>query len=254
MVVEARTCSTRPGHANARLTTHGRRPLIDRIQTFLPVAHVADEIGISAPTEWRWLRRLRRASDRPDRSRARGLSARSTSAQSLGLRWGECAGLRVGRVNLDRSTLAVAEQITRGEHGEPRTGPPKSNAGNRTLSVPKPLAELLAGHLDRRSLTTADCDAFLFTMPEGGPLVYQNWRMRSWLPACRAVGLEGLGFHDLRRLNATGLVMEGVDVKTAQTRLGHSDPRLTLAVYAQATTEADRAAAQRLGERFMSEA
>jgi hypothetical protein len=46
--------------------------------------------------------------------------------------------------------------------------------------------------------------------------------------------------------------MEGVDIKTAQSRLGHSDPRLTLAVYAQATTEADRAAADRLGARFMS--
>jgi integrase len=57
------------------------------------------------------------------------------------------------------------------------------------------------------------------------------------------VGLDGLGFHDLRRLNATVLVAEGVDVKTAQSRLGHSDPRLTLAVYAQATDDADRAAA-----------
>jgi integrase len=38
---------------------------------------------------------------------------------------------------------------------------------------------------------------------------------------------------------ATALVLERIDMKTAQTRLGHSDPRLTLAVYAQATTEAD---------------
>jgi integrase len=47
------------------------------------------------------------------------------------------------------------------------------------------------------------------------------------------------------------LVLEGVDMKTAQARLGHTDPRLTLAIYAQATTEADREAADRLGERFL---
>ena len=117
--------------------------------------------------------------------------------------------------------------------------------------MPAPLVDLLAAHLARRGLTGNDADV-VFVMPEGGPLVYQNFRNRHWLPACRAVGLEGLGFHDLRRLNATGLVMEGVDIKTAQSRLGHSDPRLTLAVYAQATTEADRAAADRLGTRFMS--
>jgi len=48
-----------------------------------------------------------------------------------------------------------------------------------------------------------------------------------------------------------GLVHESVDLKTAQTRLGHTDPRLTLAIYAQATTEADRAAADALGEGFL---
>jgi hypothetical protein len=45
-------------------------------------------------------------------------------------------------------------------------------------------------------------------------------------------------------------VLEGVDVKTAQTRLGHSDPRLTLGTYAQASSEADRDAAERVGARF----
>jgi hypothetical protein len=48
-------------------------------------------------------------------------------------------------------------------------------------------------------------------------------------------------------------VLERIDLKTAQSRLGHSDPRLTLAVYAQATTEADRAAADALGRRFFGE-
>jgi hypothetical protein len=57
--------------------------------------------------------------------------------------------------------------------------------------------------------------------------------------------------HDLRWANATGLVLEGVDIKTAQTRLGHTDPRLTLGICAQATTEADRHAADRLGDRFL---
>lgn len=51
--------------------------------------------------------------------------------------------------------------------------------------------------------------------------------------------------------NATALVAEGVHLKTAQTRLGHSDPRLTLAIYAQATSEGDRAAADRVAERLL---
>jgi hypothetical protein len=38
----------------------------------------------------------------------------------------------------------------------------------------------------------------------------------------------GLGFHDLCRANATELLAAGVDIKTAQTWLGHSEARLTL--------------------------
>lgn len=45
---------------------------------------------------------------------------------------------------------------------------------------------------------------------------------------------------------------DNVDVKTAQTRLGHSDPRLTLAIYAQATPEGDQEATDKLGARFMT--
>ncbi|HLJ07113.1 MAG TPA: site-specific integrase, partial [Acidimicrobiia bacterium] len=140
----------------------------------------------------------------------------------LGLRQAECAGLRVGRIDFLRGTLTVAEQLTRGRHGSMATGEPKSDAGRRTLSVPPELMALLASHLARRGLDGRHPDAFVFAAPGGAPLDYTNWRRRIWKPATVKAGLEGLTFHDLRRANATGLVAEGVDVKTAQARLGHS--------------------------------
>ena len=169
----------------------------------------------------------------------------------LGMRWGECAGLRVGRLDVLRSTLHVAEQFTRGKGGAMVLEPPKSQAGRRTMAVPAALMALLADHLARRGLTGADADEWVFNAPEGGHLDYAHFRRRVWIPATKAAGVEGLEFHDLRRANATGMLLDGVDLKTAQTRLGHSDPRLTIAIYAQATTAADAAAAERLGTRFM---
>ena len=62
---------------------------------------------------------------------------------------------------------------------------------------------------------------------------------------------DGLSFHDLRRANATGLVAEGVDVKTAQVMLGHSEARLTLDVYAQVVTKLGEAAAEAMGARYL---
>jgi len=92
---------------------------------------------------------------------------------------------------------------------------------------------------------------FLFATPDGEHLDYSNWLHPIWYPARKRADVEWAQFHDLRRANATGLVLEGIDLKTAQTRLGHTDPRLTLGIYAQATTESDRQAADRLGERFL---
>jgi integrase len=106
---------------------------------------------------------------------------------------------------------------------------------------------MLSVYLARRELTAADPDALVFTAPDGDALEYANFRRSVWLPACELVNLEGLTFHDLRRANATALVHAGIDLKTAQTRLGHSDPRLTLGVYAQATTAQDIGAAEALG-------
>ncbi len=172
-------------------------------------------------------------------------------AATLGLRWGECAGLRVRNVDFLRRTVRVAEQRTRGLAGVMVEGPPKSAAGVRILAAPTELMDLLAEHLACRGVTAADDDAYVFVGTEGGPLRYDNWRHRVWAPAVEHIGLPGLHFHDLRRVNATLLVAEGVDPKTAQTRLGHSDVRLTLQVYAQASGEADRRAADTLGSRLL---
>lgn len=169
----------------------------------------------------------------------------------LGLRWGEVAGLRVGHVDVLRKTVTVDEQVTRGTGGAGGIGPPKSAAARRTISIPDELADEFSVHMKTLQLSGADPQELLFPNAEGKPLDYSNWRRRVWEPAVKAAGLDGLNFHDLRRTDATVMVAEGVDVKTAQARLGHSDPRLTLAVYAQATTEGDRRAAMKLGTRLM---
>lgn len=161
----------------------------------------------------------------------------------LGLRWAEVAGLTVDRLDMLGGKVAIARQLARNGQLEP----PKSAAGVRTFAVPAWLLEDLAALLSRRGLTAADGDALVFVSPDGAPLDYTNWRRRTWLPACKAAGLAGLRFHDLRSLAATALVASGADIKTAETRLGHSSSRMTLDLYARATGEADRTAADAVG-------
>ncbi|MFI6102535.1 IS481 family transposase [Lentzea sp. NPDC051213] len=47
------------GHANARLTVHGRLVLVERVAAGRPVAHVAKELGVSRQCAHRWVRRFR---------------------------------------------------------------------------------------------------------------------------------------------------------------------------------------------------
>ena len=165
----------------------------------------------------------------------------------LGLRWVEVAALRIESPDLLAGRLTVTETVTRDEHGRPNLGPPKAEAGNRTMSLPRALVGILAEHLAYMGLSAADADSFVIPAPGGTVWSYANYRRRIWQPATSKARLDGAGFHDLRRTATTQLVLANVDLKTTGTSLGHPDPRLSLAVCAQATTEVDRVSADTLG-------
>ena len=172
----------------------------------------------------------------------------------LGFRWGEVAGLRVGSFDLSQGVVTVTEQVIRGKGGKATFGPPKSKAGLRTFQAPSQVIDLVIEHLGFQDISVDEDDALLFVNDAGGPLDYSNFRRRIWIPAVAKAGVADAGFHDLRRTNVTALVLENVVMKTTKDHLGHSDPRLTLAVYAQATSEGDQVAADRLGNRFFGKA
>jgi hypothetical protein len=81
------------------------------------------------------------------------------------------------------------------------------------MFMPEAVVAMLSAHLEHTGFTDDHGDALVFTDDEGGALRYSNWRRRVWLPAAAAAaaaaGCAGAGFHDLRRLNATTLVVEG---------------------------------------------
>jgi integrase len=57
-----------------------------------------------------------------------------------------------------------------------------------------------------------------------------------------------LRFHDLRSMAATALIEVGTNIRETQTRMGHTNARVTLELYGRATEEADRRAAEAVGD------
>ncbi len=176
-------------------------------------------------------------------------------AALTGLRWSECAALRVNDFDLEVGTLTVDEAIIRGGRG---TGPvasdPKSVASGRPRPIPPTLVKMIQGVIPSCGLT--DDQALLFPGPSGRPMDDRWFRSRRWYPALKTVGLFDTkphrpGFHDLRRGFSTLAIHGGVDVKTLQGLLGHSDSRTTLNLYTQATTDSDRAASDVVALRLL---
>jgi len=136
-----------------------------------------------------------------------------------GLRWGELVGLRRKRVDLERGTVTVAEQLLE-VNGAFSVGPPKSAAGRRTVTLPAVVVEALAEHL--RRYTAKSPEAFVFLSSQGKHLRRSNFNRRVWQPAARAAGIEGLRVHDLRHTAGTLATAAGGSLREVMDRLGHS--------------------------------
>ena len=144
------------------------------------------------------------------------------TAAYTGLRWGELAGLRRHRLDLDAGTVRVVEALSE-VNGHVALGPTKTGV-HRTVSLPTFLVEKLAEQL----AAYASTDGFVFTSAEGTPL-RRNFYRRRFKPAVSRVGLTpGLRFHDLRHTCAALLIAQGAHPKEIQERMGHSTIRLTL--------------------------
>lgn len=134
-------------------------------------------------------------------------------AGTRGLRFGECAGLRPGRVDLLRGRLDVTEALKE-VRGDLYFGPPKWKR-RRTIPLPAFLSRSLETYLNdypprRESITDG---LVMFTNTDGSLLRRSNFARRVFAPAVRRAGLdEGLTFHGLRHSAVSILVAEGATI------------------------------------------
>lgn len=148
-----------------------------------------------------------------------------------GLRFGELAGLRVGRVDTMRGVLDVREALT-DVNGDIVAGEPKSENGIRKVALPPTLRDLLNEHIAEFSDPT-DAEALVFTTETGQPLraasLHRRWKetVADVLPP----HLHGLRFHDLRHTCAALLIAQGAHPKAISSRLGHANIGITMDTY-----------------------
>lgn len=166
-------------------------------------------------------------------------------AAETGMRVGELCGLRTCDVDCGECVVRVRQSVWRG-----KTGTPKSARGVRTFCI----SPRLAAHLG----------AYKNQWCQGGPggngevqLMFHTRCAKAWdsrfvvrrlQATLAALGFPLAGMHAFRHGNATMMVANGVDIKTAQKRLGHADISMTAGIYAHAVADNDRRTAEMIGE------
>jgi integrase len=197
-----------------------------------------------------------------------------------GLRRAEIAGLPWTELDLDEGLLTVSETAPDDAHGDPDD--PKSEAGNRTLSLDPATIEVLQAwqHRQERECAAAG-DSWIdsgkvFTDPDGNPvrpdwisqrfdalidkygairkghaegktierLARRHWVSEATVEVALSEPLPPIRYHDLRHGSATLSLAAGVPMKVVSETLGHSKSGFTSDVYTSVIPEVHQAAAE----------
>ena len=159
------------------------------------------------------------------------------------LRWGELAALRRSDIDTEARTVRVARQLSEQRGGGFAFGPPKSDAGQRTVAIPDLITPDLAAHL--AAYAAPGDDGLVFTSVKGGPLRHTNFRRRVWVPALRTAGLPLIHLHDLRHTGNQLAADAGANLRELMDRMGHSTTRAAM-VYLHSRDERQHAIADAL--------
>ena len=141
-----------------------------------------------------------------------------------GVRFGEMAALRVGRLDLMRRRAVIAEAVTE-VNGALVWGTPKGHE-RREVPIPRFLVDELAVHVAGR----APGD-FVFAGMKGGALRVRVFRRGAFDAAAEAVGVGGMHPHELRHTAASLAIAAAANVKVVQQMLGHKSATMTLDLY-----------------------
>ncbi|MPZ60097.1 MAG: tyrosine-type recombinase/integrase [Propionibacteriales bacterium] len=153
-------------------------------------------------------------------------------AAGLGLRPGECLGLKVEDVDFLGRRVSVRQQLD--EHRQ--LVPLKTDHSYRTIPLPDVISIELAEHLRRTGRRES---GLLFLDANGRPPARNSFE-KTWRRAVEQAGLaRGLRLHDLRHAYASALIQSGQSVKVIQLRMGHASAMVTLDVYGHLWPDSD---------------
>lgn len=173
-------------------------------------------------------------------------------AMTTGARPSEYLALEWSDIDDQARTVTIRRGVTWRRSGDWYLDTPKSAKAVRTLPLPQAVMTALADHRRRQAEERLRAGGgwhkahnFIFTNELGEPLSLDRVR-RTWKKGLEAAGLPEFKLYATRHSSATGLLGQGVNLKTISERLGHSSVAITLARYAHVSFDQQIDASEKL--------
>lgn len=157
-----------------------------------------------------------------------------------GLRAGEVLGLQRDDLDFERGLIHVRRSVWYG-----RVQSVKTKTSRASVAMPNALARMLREHL---AVWKPNPQGFLFATRTGRPHSANKIVQRKLWPILDALKIPRSGFRAFRHCHASLLIDVGANPKVTQQQMRHSDPRMTIEVYAHVIGDAQRQAVEKVGE------
>jgi integrase len=163
----------------------------------------------------------------------------------LGLRIGETLALRVRDVDFERKIVRVRQSVDAATRDVQAV---KSQASSADLPLPSQLEARLRTHLEKHKGKSE----LLFVNRCDRPFSANKLREKQLHPLLEKLGIPRGGFHSIRHGAATALIADGANPALVQKQLRHSDPRITLGIYAHVVGSQQRDAVETRAARIVN--
>ncbi len=177
-------------------------------------------------------------------------------AIGLGLRRGEILGLQWKDFNFNKNLVTIRRALLpKGKDGE-LFSECKTEKSNRILAVPESIISYLKQvkkkQLENKLFYSTDYVDYdlVYCNPDGTPVSPHAFNHR-FSKTLKRKGLEHMRVHDLRHTNASLMLSQGVSMKVASERLGHTTIGITMDLYSHIDEELQQDAACKLNEIFI---
>ena len=158
-----------------------------------------------------------------------------------GMRISEFCGLTLKDIDLEKKTVNIERQLQRTAQREYVIEPTKTNAGTRVLPITDEVAEMFRSIIQDRPKYKVEkivggYSGFLFLDKDHMPLVAMHWEHRFNSMVGRyneiyKVQMPNITPHVCRHTYCSNQAKAGMNPKTLQYLMGHSDIAVTLNVY-----------------------